>query len=88
MLHEDNLILLNGYLINGVLLYLLYRKRKSALWGQLIAMLVYTAVMLSGLMYQSEGGTAIVWWFYWLICLITHLIVLIIQLIKIYHIKS
>jgi len=82
MMHEDNFILLNGYLINFVLMYLLYRKRKSALWLQLIALLVYTPVMLYGLMYQSEGGSALVWWFYWLMLIILHSVVLIYQVMK------
>lgn len=82
MMHEDNFILLNGYLINGLLLYLLYRKRKSALWAQFIAMLVYTPVMLYGLVYHSECGSALVWWFYWLMVIILHSVMLIYQVMR------
>ncbi len=80
-MHEDNFILLNGYLINFVLMYLLYRKRKSALWVQLIAMLVYTPVMLYGLMANSQGGSALVWWFYWLMVIVLHSLVLVYQIL-------
>lgn len=71
-MHEDNFILLNGYLINLLLMYLLNRQQSGLFWRHLFVMLLYTPVMFYGLMYQSEGGSALVWWFYWLLIIIAH----------------
>ncbi len=65
---SDNIILLYGSLLIIlviVVLAFMYSKRFALINGAIF--IAYTSYMLYGLFYKSQGGTALVWWFYLLV---------------------
>jgi hypothetical protein len=66
---SDNLLLVFSFLIFWVtlLFYTVIYSRKRALLLHGIINLAYTAYFTYGLVYESEGGAGLLWWFYWLL---------------------
>ena len=65
---SDNIILLYGSLLIIlviVVIAFMYSKRFALINGAIF--IAYTSYMLYGLFYKSQGGTALVWWFYLLV---------------------
>jgi hypothetical protein len=77
-MNEDNIILLFSYFIFwGTLLLLTIKSknRKRTLILNVPFHILYSSFFLYGLIYKSQDGTALVWWFYLLIIITFHWIV-------------
>jgi len=77
-MNEDNKILFFSYLIFwGTLLLLTIKSknRKRTLILNVPIHILYSSYFLYGLIYKSQGGTALVWWFYLLIIITLHWLV-------------
>lgn len=74
-MNDDNKMLIFCFLIYWVTLFLLARKsknRKKVLLWNISIHLVYSTYFLSALLYKSQGGTALVWWFYLVLIIAIH----------------
>ncbi|MFM6944302.1 MAG: hypothetical protein ACKOXV_03370, partial [Bacteroidota bacterium] len=77
-MNEDNLLLLISFIIFFLSLFILLKKtknKKSTLIINLIIHFIYSFYLLYGLLYDSEGGSGLAWWFFLLISLWLHSII-------------
>ncbi len=83
-MHDDNIFLVFGFLIYWATLFIL--TIKSGNWKRTLAFnlpihILYSSYFLYCLFYKSEGGTALVWWFYLLLIIALHWIINLMTLI-------
>ena len=79
----DNQLLLLCYLINwGILalLVILSRQKTKNILIHLVVQIIYTIYFAYQLKYNSQGGTALVHWFLWMVFIGIHFTVCLIQL--------
>lgn len=77
-MNQDELLLLFSFLIYWLILAVLTNKSKNKKRTFIINFtihLIYSSYMLHGLLYKSQGGTALAWWFYLLLIIWTHLLI-------------
>lgn len=86
---DDNILLLFSFLIYWVTLFLLTLKssnRKKVLMLNLPIHILYSSCFLYALLYKSQGGASLLWWFYLILFIAIHwiinLVTLLIQLRK------
>jgi uncharacterized membrane protein len=82
---EDNLIMLSGYLVLGVAVAILSARSKykwKTLLGHMSLLLLYSAPLLYGLFALSKEGDALVWWFYLLLAIGAHFLVITLLVVR------
>jgi hypothetical protein len=90
---EDNQVILAAFIIYWITLIVITLNSNRRLWAFIINFLihiVYSAYLLYGLKYDSEGGGGLAWWFFLLFILAIHSFInLIIIVVRIFRkIKS
>ena len=89
-MNEDELLLLFSFILYwGTFAFLFIktkesRAKKRVLTINLTLHIFYSLYFMYGLFYKSNGGSALVWWFYLLVILWTHWIINVGQLIFLY----
>lgn len=76
--NEDTIILGIVYALSLLSTYLCHRIRPKAALGNLFMMLIYNAILVYNLIFNSYVGAGFTWWFYLLILNGLHSIVLLI----------
>ena len=84
IMSSDNLLLFIGHGIVLSLIAIVYLKNKSKSQAlkHLLVLSIYSCLYGYALIYESGGGSALVWWFYWLMGLLIQAIVLLVFYIK------
>jgi hypothetical protein len=80
-MHSDNILLFIGTVVNFILILNLLRINKRLMLINGVIALLYSLSFYYKLFYDSSEGRGLVWWFYHLIFIGLHLIVLILLLI-------
>ncbi len=85
----DNLLLFvgHGVVLCLILVVFLKNKSKSQTLTHLLVLGIYSCLLGYALIYKSGGGSALVWWFCWLLALLMHTLVLSVQLLRYYSKK-
>lgn len=84
-MHEDNYILIFAFLFHWIVLVGLTINSKNKVLTFLANIgiqLCYSTCFIYGLIYKSQGGTALVWWFYLVLIISLHFVVNSIQLFR------
>ena len=84
-MHEDDLILLGGFLLLGAAVFVLAvrsKDRRTTIFRHLVILALYSAPLLYGLFALSKEGDALVWWFYLLLALGAHFLVTMVLLVR------
>ena len=84
-MHEDDLVLLGAYLLLGTAataLSVRSRHRGKTILSHMIIMVLYSAPLLYGLFALSNEGNALAWWFYLLLAVGAHLLVITLLLVR------
>jgi hypothetical protein len=87
-MNDDELLLLFSFLLYWVTFAFLVIKtayKKRIIIVNLTIHTIYSLYFLYGLFYQTQGnGTALAWWFYLLLVLWTHWLIILVQLIRVF----
>lgn len=75
---EDTALLGGTYALSLLSTWLCYRVRPRVAYGNLIAMIVYNAILAYNLVFNSRYGAGMTWWFYALLLNTIHSISLLI----------
>jgi len=63
-MHSDDFIIIVSSAILAILIALSFKRSKAFALVNAIVFVAYSIFMIYGLYNLSEGGTALVWWFY------------------------
>lgn len=61
---EDTALLGGAYALSLLSTWLCYKVRTKAAFGNLIVMIVYNAILSYNLVFNSQYGTGLTWWFF------------------------
>lgn len=69
---EDTALLGGTYALSLLSTWLCHRVRPRVAYGNLIAMVVYNAILAYNLVFNSQYGAGLTWWFFTLLLNIIH----------------
>lgn len=75
---EDTALLGGGYALSLLSTWLCHRVRPRTAFGNLIVMIAYNAILSCNLVFNSQYGAGLTWWFFTLLLNIIHSISLMI----------
>ena len=75
---EDTALLGGAYALSLLSAWLCHRVRPRAALGNLIVMIVYNAILAYNLVFNSQSGAGLTWWFYAVLLNTVHSIALLI----------
>ncbi len=75
---EDTALLGGAYALSLLLAWLCHRVRPRVAYGNLIVMIVYNAILAYNLVFNSQYGSGMTWWFYALLLNTIHSIAMLI----------
>lgn len=82
--NEDTMILGIAYALSLLLTWLCHRIRPKSVFGNLLVMFLYNAILGYNLIFNSQDGAGFTWWFYLLLLNVIHSIGLLIYTSSIY----
>jgi hypothetical protein len=85
---NDILIVYFGWALCLVFILWLFKFNKQLAVINLTLFFIYNSVLYYNLLYNSAGGTALVWWFYLLVFTAVHILVISVYLAVKYFTKS
>ena len=78
---DDTVLLDAAYAMSLVTTWLCHRVRPRVAYGNLIVMIVYNAILAYNLVFNSQYGSGMAWWFYALLLNTAHSIALLLFVI-------
>ena len=76
--NEDTALLSAAYTLSLLSAWVCHRVRARVAYGNLIVMIVYNAILAYNLVFNSQSGAGLTWWFYAVLLNTVHSIALLI----------
>jgi hypothetical protein len=80
-MNEDTILLATAfsvYWLTLLIVTMFSTKRKQTFFINTAIHVIYSSCLFYGLLYKSQGGSGLVWWFYLLVALTVHWLVILI----------